>query len=140
MVRFVAISGGVLLGAASVALGTCGLAAANSDPATPQTVGQTLSNAQTAFSGMGVHPVIQTILGDRTAQSNCLVTRQQLQYLPAPENAEASGSTQVLLGLNCNAGVATVTTPGPSPESPEGQAGTAAAAAAAAKASAAPAS
>jgi hypothetical protein len=97
----------------------------------PDQTGVKLSDAKAAISGAGMAPVVQTVVGDRVSQNDCLVARQQLNYLPAQQDSIGTGSTQVLLTLNCNAGVATATSPGNSPESPAGQAALAAAASAA---------
>jgi hypothetical protein len=108
----------------------CPAAATPAVQPAPDQTGQKLSAAKAAISGAGMAPVVQTVLGDRVSQNDCLVSRQQLNYLPAQQDSIGTGSTQVLLSLNCNAGVATATTPGNSPESPAGQAALAAAAAA----------
>jgi hypothetical protein len=52
-----------------------------------------------------------------------------------PENSSGSASNEMLVSLNCEAGIATATTPGNSAASPEGKAAAAAAAAAASSSS-----
>jgi hypothetical protein len=113
---------------ASVVQIACGVAVAQPIQQTPDTTGQTLGKAESTLSDAGLHPVVQTTLGDRTSLSNCTVVRQQLKWVPAPQATVANGFTKVFLSLNCNAGVATVTSPGNSPESPAGQLAAAAAA------------
>ena len=130
--RLIVIGAGVVAGMASGIQIACGVAVALPDQPAPDTTGQTLGGAETTLSAAGLHPVVQTTLGDRKPLSNCTVARQQLKYVPPPQAAIASGFTRVLLTLNCYAGVATVTSPGNSPESPAGQLAAAAAASSAA--------
>lgn len=102
--------------AASVALFSTGVAGAS-----PNVVGQTLSEAQAAVTAAGLTSVVSTSVGDQQAQSNCVVARQQDRIVPAPQDTALSDSTQVLLFLNCYAAVAGTTAPGYSAASPEGQ-------------------
>jgi hypothetical protein len=97
----------------------------------PSVVGQKYSDAQSALSSAKLTPVVQFTVGDKKAWPDCIVTRQQSRTVPPPANSTGSATSQVLLSLNCEAGVATAGQPGNSAASPEGRA----AAAAAAKAS-----
>lgn len=109
----------------------------------PTVVGQTYSAAQTALSSAGYAVVVSTTVGDQLSWPNCIVTHQQDRTKPPEANSSASPVNQTLLSLNCEAAVASATSPGNSLGSPEGRAAAAAAAsssaAAAASASAAPA-
>jgi hypothetical protein len=117
--------------AAAAASGT-GVAQAASSPSV---VGQKYSDAQAALSGAGYTIVVSNTVGDQTARPDCIVDHQQDRTVPPPENTSASPSKQTLLALNCDAQVASATSPGNSLASPQGRA---AAAAAAAKTPAAP--
>jgi hypothetical protein len=75
--------------------------------------------------------VVQSVVGDKKAWPDCVVTKAQKRTVKPPANSSGSATNQMLVSLNCEAGVATATQPGNSAASPEGRA----AAAAAAKAS-----
>ncbi|WP_019973069.1 hypothetical protein [Mycobacterium sp. 141] len=111
----------------AVSLALCGVAQASS----PNVVGQKYGDASTTLSGAGYTPVVRSTVGDRLAWSDCVVTNQVDHTEPAPVNSDGSAVSQTLVSLNCDAAVASATTPGNSLGSPEGRA-----AAAAAKASA----
>jgi len=111
--------------AAAAATGT-GVAQAASSPSV---VGQKYSDAQSALSGAGFTIVVSNTVGDQTARPDCIVAHQQDRTVPPPENTSASPSKQTLLDLNCDAQVASATSPGNSLASPEGRAAAAAAAA-----------
>jgi hypothetical protein len=72
--------------------------------------------------------VVATTVGDQKAWPDCVVTHAQQRTVQPPENTSASATTQVLLSLNCDAGVASAAAPGNSAASPEGKAAIAAAA------------
>ncbi|HYR13394.1 MAG TPA: hypothetical protein VEQ67_04135 [Mycobacterium sp.] len=114
---------------AALALTVSGVAVAGSPP---DVTGQKYSDAQTAITGAGFTPVIQSTVGDHLAWPNCVVTRTQQRTVQPPQNSSGSAVTQLLVSLNCDAGVASATTPGNSAASPEGKAAVAAAASAAA--------
>jgi hypothetical protein len=105
-----------------------GVAAASGGP---DVVGQKYSDAQSAMSSAKLTPVVQFTVGDQKAWPDCIVTRTQKRTVQPPANSGGSAANQVLVSLNCNAGVATAVQPGNSMGSPQGRA----AAAAAAKAS-----
>ena len=105
-------------------------AAAGSD-----VTGQKYSDAQSALSSAGLKPVVETVVGDQKALPDCVVTRAQKRTVQPPENSSGSASNEMLVSLNCEAGIATATTPGNSAASPEGKASAAAAAAAASSSS-----
>jgi hypothetical protein len=114
------------IGAATAALWamliTASEATALPEQAPPDVTGMTLVKAEAALSAVGLHPVVQTVIGDQKAKADCTVTRQQSIYVPAAQNTYGPGHTEVRLSLNCNESVATAKSPGNSPESPAGQA------------------
>jgi hypothetical protein len=113
---------------AALALTVSGVAVAGSPP---DVTGQKYSDAQTAITGAGFTPVVQSTVGDQLAWPNCVVTRTQQRTVQPPANSNGTAVTQLLVSLNCNAGVASATTPGNSAASPQGKAAIAAAASAA---------
>ena len=126
--RYVLGVSGTAAAGAALALTVSGVAVAGSPP---NVTGQKYSDAQTAITGAGFTPVIQSIVGDQLTWPNCVVTRTQQQTKQPPQNSSGSAVSQLLVSLNCNAGVASATTPGNSAASPEGKAAVAAAASAA---------
>jgi hypothetical protein len=102
----------------------------------PNVVGQKYGDAASALSGAGYTVVVSTTVGDRQAWPACVVVNQQVRTVSAPENTGGSATNQMLVSLNCDAPVASATSPGNSLASPAGRA---AAASAAASASATPA-
>lgn len=117
---------------AALALAGSGVAVAGTSP---DVTGQKYSDAQTAITGAGFTAVVQSTVGDQLAWPDCVVTRTQQRTVQPPANSSGSATTQLLVELNCNAGVASATQPGNSAASPEGKAAVAAAAAAAAASS-----
>ena len=115
----------------ALAISASGVAAAAGSDVT----GQKYSDAQSALSSAGLKPVVETVVGDRNAWPDCVVTRAQKRTVQPPENSSGSASNEMLVSLNCEAGIATATTPGNSAASPEGKAAAAAAAAAASSSS-----
>jgi hypothetical protein len=113
--------------AAGVALALAGSAVAVASSG-PDVAGQKYSDAQTAISGAGMTAVVSTTVGDQKAWPDCVVTRAQQRTVQAPANSSGSATTQMLVSLNCDAGVASATAPGNSAASPEGKAAIAAAA------------
>ena len=111
----------------ALAISASGVAAAAGSDVT----GQKYSDAQSALSSAGLKPVVETVVGDQKAWPDCVVTRAQKRTVQPPENSSGSASNEMLVSLNCEAGIATATTPGNSAASPEGKAAAAAAAAAA---------
>ncbi|GAC1401955.1 MAG: hypothetical protein NVS4B6_11050 [Mycobacterium sp.] len=116
----------VAAGIAALALAGSGVAAADTD-----VTGQKYSDAQGVLSNAGFKPVVQSTIGDQLAWPNCVVTRTQKRTVAAPPNSTGSSTKEMLVSLNCNAGIASATEPGNSAASPEGRAAAAAAAAAA---------
>jgi hypothetical protein len=104
-----------------------GIAAAT--VALPDVVGKKYSDAQSAISSAGFTPVVRATIGDQSAWGDCLVTRLQPRTVQPPPNSAGSAKKELLVSLNCESGVATVTKPGPSMGSPEGRRAAAAAAA-----------
>ena len=109
---------------AALAISGTGVAAAATD-----VTGQKYSDAQGALSSAGLKPVVETVVGDQKAWPDCVVTRAQKRTVQPPENSSGSATDEMLVSLNCDAGIATATTPGNSAASPEGRAAAAAAAA-----------
>jgi hypothetical protein len=118
---------GASVALASLAVAGSGVAVAASSP---DVTGQKYSDAQSAISGAGFTPVVESSVGDQKAWPDCIVTRTQQRTVQPPENTSGSATKQLLVSLNCDAGVASATVPGPSAASPEGKAAAAAAAAA----------
>lgn len=107
-----------------------GIAAAG---AAPNVVGRAYSDASSVLGDAGFTPVLSTVLGDRKSLSDCVVVNQVARTVQPPENSGGSATNEVLLSLNCEAPVASATTPGNSLASPEGRKAAAEAAAAAKK-------
>ena len=116
--------GGAASALAALAISGSGVAAAATD-----VTGQKYSDAQSALSSSGLKPVVETVVGDQKAWPDCVVTRAQKRTVQPPENSSGSATDEMLVSLNCDAGIATATTPGNSAASPEGRAAAAAAAA-----------
>jgi len=116
--------GGAAAALAALAISGSGVAAAATD-----VTGQKYSDAQSALSSSGLKPVVETVVGDQKAWPDCVVTRAQKRTVQPPENSGGSATNEMLVSLNCEAGIATATTPGNSAASPEGRAAAAAAAA-----------
>ncbi|MDT5281635.1 MAG: hypothetical protein QOJ20_2830 [Mycobacterium sp.] len=112
---------------AALALAGSGVAVAGSSP---DVTGQKYSDAQSAISGAGFTPIVESIVGDQKARPDCVVTRTEKRTVPPPENSSGSATTQLLVSLNCDAGVASAAKPGNSAASPEGKAAAKAAASA----------
>ena len=127
----------IAFGAAIAALAIAGTGVAQA-ASSPSVVGQKYSDARSALSGAGFTVVVSSTVGDQTAWPDCIVTRQQDQSVPPPENTGASASNQTLVSLNCDAQVASAKSPGNSLASPEGRAAAASAAAATTKPAAPP--
>lgn len=117
--------GAAAAGLVALAISASGVAAAAGSDVT----GQKYSDAQSALSSAGLKPVVETVVGDQKAWPDCVVTRAQKRTVQPPENSSGSASNEMLVSLNCEAGIATATTPGNSAASPEGRAAAAAAAA-----------
>lgn len=107
-----------LAGAAAATLCAAGIAAAASPP---DVVGKDYSDASGTLSDAGFTPVVSTTFGDRKARSDCVVVNEVARTVPPPENSGGSATSEVLVSLNCEAGVASATQPGNSLASPEGR-------------------
>ena len=112
------IVGGVsALGAVSVWMAVFGSGVAAAD----DYAGQTYADASSALSDNGLTGVIATRIGDAKPDDECIVTHsEKAPWLKGDDFAPVSDT--VLLYLNCNATVASATTPGNSAASPEGRA------------------
>jgi hypothetical protein len=116
-------------GAAAAALVALGISGSGVAAAATDVTGQKYSDAQGALSSAGLKPVVETVVGDQKAWPDCVVTRAQKRTLQPPGNSSGSATDEMLVSLNCEAGIATATTPGNSAASPEGRAAAAAVAA-----------
>ena len=119
-----------VLGMSAVAVAFAGLAISGSGVAAAATdvTGQKYSDAQSSLSSAGFKPVVDTVVGDQKSWPDCVVTRAQKRTVQPPANSSGSATNEMLVSLNCEAGVATATSPGNSAASPEGKAAIAAAA------------
>jgi hypothetical protein len=117
---------GASVALASLAVAGSGVAVASSSP---DVTGQKYSDAQSAISGAGFTPVVESTVGDQKAWPDCVVTRTQQRTVQPPENSSGSAINQLLVSLNCDAGVASAAKPGFSAASPQGKAAAAAASA-----------
>ena len=99
--------GGAAAALAALAISGSGVAAAATD-----VTGQKYSDAQSALSSAGLKPVVETVVGDQKAWPDCVVTRAQKRTVQPPENSSGSATDEMLVSLNCEAGIATATTPG----------------------------
>jgi hypothetical protein len=139
-----AAAGAVLCAAAAVTLTTLTTGAlANASPP-PSVSGQKYSDAQTSLTGAGFTSVVSTVVGDKKAWPDCLVTNVVSRTLPAVENSSGSPTNEALVSLNCYGTEASNKGAGYSAGSPEGQsiaaaASSSSAAAAASSSAAAPA-
>jgi hypothetical protein len=87
--------------------------------------GQTYADASSAASDAGQTVVVANRVGDKVSQDDCIVTRSQTApFASANDGVHVSDTVQFY--LNCNGGVASATTPGPSLASEEGRAAKAA--------------
>jgi len=115
------------LGATAVSMAMFGTGVAAAD----DYAGQTYADASSALSDAKLTGVIATRVGYALPDDQCVVTRsQKAPWIKGDDFAPVTDT--VLLYLNCNATVASATTPGNSAGSPEGRAALAAANAAAA--------
>jgi hypothetical protein len=119
-----------VLGGSATAAALAALAISGSGVASAATdvTGQKYSDAQSSLSSAGFKPVVESTVGDQKAWPDCIVTRAQKRTVQPPENSSGSATNEMLVSLNCDAGVASATTPGNSAASPEGKAAAAAAA------------
>jgi len=102
---------------ATVAMASAGTGVAAAD----SYAGQKYSDVSSALSSAGKKGVIATRTGDALDTGDCVVTySEQAPWIKGDDFAPVTDT--VLLFLNCNATVATATTPGNSAASPEGQA------------------
>jgi hypothetical protein len=83
--------------------------------------GQTYADATTALSDAKLKGVIASRFGDKLPNDQCVVTSSEKASWIKGDKFGAVTDT-VLLHLNCNATVASATTPGNSAASPEGRA------------------
>jgi hypothetical protein len=121
-------SAAVCVGVIAVSMAMFGTGVAAADAY----AGQTYSDASSALSNAKMKGVVASRVGDALPQDQCVVTRSEnAPWIKGDHFATVSDT--VLLYLNCNAAVASPTSPGNSAASPEGRAAIAAANAAAAQ-------
>lgn len=127
MNKFNVLVGGVI-GATAAWLPIFGTAVAAAD----DYAGQTYADASSALSSASLKGVIATRNGDALPNDKCIVTHsEKAPWIKGDKFGPVTDT--VLLYLNCNATVASASTPGNSAASPEGRAAMAAAQAAAAQ-------
>ena len=106
-----------VIGAGAVSFAFVGAPAASADDYS----GKKYSDATSAISDAGQKAVIAARFGDSLDDDDCVVTNsEQAPWLKGDDFAPVTDT--VLLDLNCNAAVASATTPGNSAASPEGRA------------------
>jgi hypothetical protein len=106
--------GAVGVTAVSIVMFATGVAAAD------DYAGQTYADATKALSDANLKGVIASRFGDTLPNDQCVVTHSEKASWIKGGNFAAVTDT-VLLHLNCNATVASATTPGNSAASPEGR-------------------
>ena len=114
--RIKALAAGVVtMTALSTIVLTPGIAAAD------DYAGKKYSDVTSALADSDLTGVIATRSGDLVDDDDCVVTSsEKAPWIKGDDFAPVTDT--VLLNLNCNAGVATATTPGNSAASPEGRA------------------
>ena len=117
-----------VVGVTVMSIATAGTGVAAAD----DYAGKTYADASSALSGASLKGVIAGRVGDTLPTDQCVVTHSEKAPWIKGTSFNAVTDT-VLLYLNCNATVASATSPGNSAASPEGRAAIAAANAAAAK-------
>ena len=117
-----------VVGVTVMSIATAGTGVAAAD----DYAGKTYADASSALSGASLKGVIAGRVGDTLPTDQCVVTHSAKAPWIKGNSFNAVTDT-VLLYLNCNATVASATSPGNSAASPEGRAAIAAAKAAAAK-------
>ena len=117
-----------VVGVTVMSIATAGTGVAAAD----DYAGKTYADASSALSGASLKGVIAGRAGDALPTDQCVVTHSEKAPWIKGNSFNAVTDT-VLLYLNCNATVASATSPGNSAASPEGRAAIAAAKAAAAK-------
>ena len=119
MKKLIVIGSGVIGALAFSAVLGAGVASAD------DYAGQTYADASSAASDAGQTVVVANRVGDKVSQDDCIVTRSQTApFASANDGVHVSDTVQFY--LNCNGGVASATTPGPSLASEEGRAAKAA--------------
>jgi hypothetical protein len=110
-----ALAVGAMTGSALLSMAT-GAGVAGADDYT----GQKYSDVTTALADAGLTGVIATRSGDSLDDDDCVVTKSsKAPWLKGDDFTPVTDT--VLLNLNCNAAVASATTPGNSAASPEGR-------------------
>jgi hypothetical protein len=114
-------AGSAIVAAAAVSTALLGAGSAAAAPSAADVVGQKYSDAADAISQGGGSAIVATTVGDKVGQDDCLVTNAAVAPFLRDGGAYAKDSGEVMLSLNCNAGVASATTPGNSAASPMGR-------------------
>jgi hypothetical protein len=116
------------VGGAAASLVALAISGSGAAWAATDVTGQKYSDAQSALSSAGFKPVVVSTVGDQKAWPDCVVTRTQKRTVQPPANSSGSATNEMLVSLNCDAGIASATSPGNSAASPDGKAAAAAAA------------
>lgn len=117
--KFIVVGSGAIGALAVSALLGGGVASAD------DYAGQTYSDASSAAGDAGQTVVVAGRTGDKLSQDDCIVERSQTAPFASANDGVHVDST-VQFYLNCNGGVASATSPGPSLASEEGRAAKAA--------------
>ncbi|MDH6196742.1 hypothetical protein M2272_003395 [Mycobacterium frederiksbergense] len=110
------VAAALVFGASAVPVGMVATGVAAAD----DYAGQKYSVVQSELSGAGMKAVVATRSGGSGSDDNCVVTSSEKAPWKKGSNFAAVTDT-VLLNLDCNAGVASATTPGNSAASPQGR-------------------
>jgi hypothetical protein len=107
----------MVVGASAVPVGVLATGTAAADGY----AGQKYSDVQSALADAGMKGVVAARSGDSLSDDDCVVTHSEKAHWHKGNNFAPVTDTE-LLDLNCNASVASATTPGNSAASPEGRA------------------
>ena len=108
----------VLLGAAAGVAATLS-AGAGIAAAVPDVVGQTYADAKNTIQQTGAAVIIATRTGELASQDECIVA--QAWDKPNVSGQRTAPKNEVWVALNCNAAVASASSPGNSAAGPEGR-------------------
>jgi hypothetical protein len=114
-------AGSAIVAAVAVSTALLGAGSAAAAPSAADVVGHKYSDAADAISQGGGSAIVATRVGDKVGQDDCLVTNAQAAPFLRDGGSYAKDSGEVMLSLNCNAGVASATKPGNSAGSPMGR-------------------
>ena len=121
--RGIALKSLMVLAAAAGAAMTLSSTGVADAQGSPSVAGQKFSEASATLKKAGYDVKVAAAVGDRLSQDDCVVTNQR-EFKPAgfgPSQFKVQ-KTMVMLTIDCNSAVASVTDAGSSAESPEGRA------------------